>query len=100
MNTEFPPEKGHGKVRLNEAKKAISDFKKLTNDELRTADLMLYYVEKGVEFTNNYGDIDQSFYSSIESMYERVIILCDEEEEYYNFFANRLKQVDSIKRIL
>lgn len=61
---------------------------------------MLYYVEKGVEFTNNYGDIDQSFYSSIESMYERVIILCDEEEEYYNFFANRLKQVDSIKRIL
>ena len=30
---------------------------------------MLYYVERGVEFTNQYGDIDESFYNSMEGMY-------------------------------
>ncbi len=31
---------------------------------------MLYYVEMGVQFTNTYGDINESFYSSMETMYE------------------------------
>ncbi len=39
-------------MRLSEAKNAISKFKKLANDELKTLDLMLYYVEVGTDFTN------------------------------------------------
>ncbi|WP_367949337.1 DUF6155 family protein [Bacillus sp. FJAT-29790] len=93
MKNEFFPEKGFGKLRLNEAKKAISDFKKLTRDDLRTTDLMLYYVEQGVEFTSSYGDINENFYISMETMYEKVTNICDEEEEYYQVFANRLEQV-------
>ena len=34
---------------------------------------MLYYVEMGVQFTNAYGDIDEAFYNSMESMYERAV---------------------------
>ena len=32
---------------------------------------MLFYVEMGVQYTNQYGDINESFYSSMESMYDR-----------------------------
>lgn len=93
IENEFFPERGHGKLRLNVAKKAISDFKKLANDELKTIDLMLYYVEQGVEFTNAYGDIDANFYSSMETMYEKVTDICAREEEYHKIFADRLKKI-------
>ena len=36
---------------------------------------MLYYVECGVEFTNDYGDIDENFYISIENTYEKALKL-------------------------
>ncbi|MGE8205433.1 DUF6155 family protein [Heyndrickxia sp. NPDC080065] len=93
IENEFFPDRGHGKLRLNQAKNAISHFNKLTKDELRTTDLMLYYVEQGVEFTNAFGDIDESFYNSMEKMYEKVTIMCDKEEKYYHAFADRLEQV-------
>lgn len=93
IENEFFPDKGFGKLRLNLAKTAISDFKKFTEDELKTADLMLYYVEQGVDFTKAYGDINESFYLSMETMYGKVTILCDKEEEFYRTFADRLEQV-------
>lgn len=34
---------------------------------------MLFYVKKGVQFTNSYGDIDGSFYTSMEGMYEQTV---------------------------
>lgn len=95
IENEFFPEKGFGKLRLNQAKKSISEFKKLTGDELRTTNLMLYYVEQGVHFTNTYGDIDENFYYSMETMYEKVITICNKEEEYFKAFADQLEQVIS-----
>ncbi|GIN87530.1 hypothetical protein J6TS2_39160 [Heyndrickxia sporothermodurans] len=93
IENEFFPEKGFGKLRLNQAKNAISHFNTLTKDELRTTDLMLYYVEQGVEFTNTFGDINDSFYTSIEKMYEKVTSMCQKEESYYQTFEDRIKQV-------
>jgi hypothetical protein len=72
IENEFFPDRGNGKLRLAEAKKAISTFKKITNDEKRTVDLMLYYVEQGVDLTNTYGDISESFYGSLVKMFEQV----------------------------
>lgn len=86
-------DKGDGRLCLNEAKKAITDFKKLTGDEFKTAELMLYYVELGVEYTNSFGDIYESFYSSMETMYEKVLQICSQREEIFNALADRLKQV-------
>ena len=46
---------------------------------------MLFYVENGVNYTNEYGDIDDAFYSSMESMYEsalKYINQSDLEEEF------------------
>jgi len=69
----FFPDRLSGKLMLSEARKAIHNFKKLCNDEELILDLMLFYVETGVEATNTYGDLYEEFYSSIEKMYWSVI---------------------------
>jgi len=90
---EFFPERGFAKLRLSVAKKAITEFKNLSNDELRTIDLMIYYVEMGVEFTNAYGDIDAQFYGSMISMYGSVIKKIEGKAGLYNQFNQRLEEI-------
>ncbi|MEH7303812.1 DUF6155 family protein [Neobacillus drentensis] len=93
IENEFFPERGLGKLRLAEAKKEITAFKKATNDEKRTVDLMLFYVELGVKFTNSYGDINEGFYSSMVKMFDHVAMECDRDEELYKAFSTRLRKV-------
>lgn len=60
---------GGPKLKLREARKAITDFKKLSPTENDIADVMLFYVECGVNYTNSFGDIDEPFYNSIAGMF-------------------------------
>ncbi|MEG0260265.1 MAG: DUF6155 family protein [Lysinibacillus sp.] len=90
IGNEFFPERGHGKLRLKEAKNAIANFKKLTGDHEKTVDLMLIYVEFGTKFTNTYGDIDGPFYDSMITMYGKVTDACDEDEALFHTFKDRL----------
>jgi len=55
--------------KLREARKEVTGFKKLSPPEESLADIMLYYVECGVEFTLNYGDINEPFYNSVAGMF-------------------------------
>ncbi len=71
IEREFFPTRGFGRVRLATARKAITDYKKVSASIAGLVDLMLFYVEMGVRFTNTYGDIDEPFYNSMESMYAR-----------------------------
>ncbi|NOZ09855.1 MAG: hypothetical protein GXP09_02235 [Gammaproteobacteria bacterium] len=73
IENEFFPDKGDGRGRLAVAKKAITEFRKLSEDKTSIAELMIFYVETGVKYTDCYGDIDESFYLSMESMYERAL---------------------------
>jgi uncharacterized protein YktA (UPF0223 family) len=73
IEKEFFPARGDGRARLSVAKKAISDFKRLSSSSKAVADIMLFCVETGVRYTNEYGDIDEQFYSSMESMYEKTL---------------------------
>jgi hypothetical protein len=70
---EFFPARGFGRAQLSVARKAVSDYKKVSASKFGVADVMLYYVEIGVQFTDAYGDIDEPFYNSMESMYERAV---------------------------
>ncbi len=70
IQAELNPARGEPKLNLRTARKAINDFKKACKDSVAVADLMLFYVEQGVICTNNYGDLYESFYSSMESVYE------------------------------
>ncbi len=66
-------------LRLSISRKAINDFKKIGTSKESLADLLLYYVECGVEFTNDFGDIYESFYVSVENTYEKALELMKKE---------------------
>jgi len=83
----------NGYPQLSEARKIITEYKK-TKDIVGTLDLMLTYVEAGNEFTCLYGDIDEPFYDSVESMLESFDkLLRESQKQYLPYFEERLKHL-------
>jgi hypothetical protein len=73
IENEFFPTRGYGKARLSVAKKAITEYKKIGKTDAGAIDIMLFYVEQGVKFTDAYGDINEQFYDSMEDMYYKAL---------------------------
>lgn len=88
----FYPKRGY-QLKLKDGKQAISDFKKIGASKELLADLMLFYVETGVEFTNDFGDIDEGFYSSLTSTYIDALTLMRKEGLLEQFGGRALKVV-------
>lgn len=63
------------RLSLKAARSVISTFRKGAPSTEGLAELMLYYVECGVELTNVCGDINEAFYDSIESMFMDYVTL-------------------------
>lgn len=96
---QFFPARGEGKLKLGEARKAIRDYAKATGNIPGTAELLMTYVENGTEFTKMYGDIDERFYSSIESaLNELATLLRDKARNLYPQFSDRLAEVEYLAR--
>jgi hypothetical protein len=92
---QFFPARGEGKLKLGEARKAIRDYRKATGNIPGTAELLMTYVENGTRFTDQYGDIDERFYSSVESaLDELAALLRGEARDSYPQFVDRLAEVD------
>ncbi|HBJ87511.1 MAG TPA: hypothetical protein DDZ88_27365 [Verrucomicrobiales bacterium] len=92
---QFFPKRGEGKLKLGEARKAIRDYRKATGNIPGTAELLITYVETGVKFTNEYGDIDERFYTSVESaLGELAALLRGDARELYPQFRARLAKVE------
>lgn len=88
---------GMGDLKLGEARKAIRDYRKATGNIPGTAELLLTYVESGVRFTREYGDIDERFYSSVESaLDELAVLLRGPARELYPQFRERLAKVEKM----
>lgn len=102
VKDEFFPDRGFGKLRLTEAKKAIDEFEKITRSQKYTLELKLYYVELGVEFTNTFGDVDARFYDSIVNMYASVVEMINDDdgcnlfEEYEERIATVVEKTEGI----
>ena len=88
----FYPKRGFD-LKLKDAKQAIADFKKLEPSTELLADIMLYYAECGVKYTNDFGDIDEQFYTSIEKMYLKALTLMQKEDLLDKFKVRALKIV-------
>ena len=88
---QFFPKRGFGKLDLRLARQAISDYRRATSDMVGTVDLMLTYVEQGTRFTNEYGDIEESFYNSLESVLGEAAKLAQSHPELYSQFQNRFE---------
>lgn len=92
IENEFFPARGNKFPDYKVLKKAVDDFKKVSRNPKYLAELMMAYVENGVEFTNTYGDINERFYNNIAGMYQKaidVILKNDLESE----FRERCKKV-------
>ena len=75
------------------AKDVISEFKKICQDPELTAELKLYYVECSVEFTNTFGDINESFYDTACDMFHDVTEAVSENEELFVQWRDRIRRI-------
>ena len=99
IEDEFFPDRGFGKLRYSVMKKALEDFRKISRSPENIAELMISYAENGVEFTNEYGDIDQKFYNNIEGMYEKALKFVFEEnlnQQFQDRFRKIMEASDGI----
>ena len=67
--------RGLTKARFSVARKAVNDFKKLTNDPELIADIMLTYVESISWFNSEYFPDSEEFYTRPEDMFETALAL-------------------------
>lgn len=72
MFAEFFPKNMRKIPSFKLAKAMITEFKSVGNFEM-VLDLMLYYVECGTDFTNEFGDIDGPFYDRLCTVYGQFI---------------------------
>jgi len=94
---QFFPARGDGKLKLGEARKAIRDYRKATGNIPGTAELLMTYVENGTQFTQEYGDIDERFYNSVESVLEELAeLLCGKARGIYPEFRDRLARLEQM----
>lgn len=73
-----------------ELKKVIFDYKATTKDTFGYLDLILTYVEQGTNFVNQYGDIQENAYGSMESIFGKFsdIIKKKENTALFESFLN------------
>lgn len=84
---EYVHPKWNQPIRLNEARKAFARYKKAIGEPEGMLELAVYYVECGTSYTLKYGDIDEAFYNSMESMLNQAVKLLakagpDAKEKY------------------
>ena len=90
----YPNICGNKPIKLATGKKAISDYFKATKDKNGQLELMVYYLETGNQFTLDYGDINESFYSSLESMLDKILsALRKQSSEINDQYLPRLREL-------
>lgn len=91
---QFFPTRGFGKLQLAAARKAIRDYRKATGNLAGTIDLMLTYVENGTQFTREFGDINEAYYNSLESvLHEMTQLLRKDDPSLYLEFRERIQRL-------
>ncbi len=86
-------------LNLREARKIITDFKKLSLPDENVIDLMLHYVERGIIYTNSFGDIDMPFYNSVAGMSYDACMLIQKNNLQGSFNDRCLKMCKDTKGI-
>lgn len=94
----FYPKRGFG-YNLKQGKQAISDFKKLGPSSKLLADLTLFYVETGLEFTNDFGDINEAFYNSLASTFANALKIAHDEDVLDVFEQRCLRILENTQNI-
>ena len=95
IEEEFFPGNDLGRARLSIPRKALAGFRKVSSSTEHIVDLMLFSIEMGIEYTTTFGDMDESYYRSLVSMYERALDLLSKKDLDTQFSLRCRKIVDS-----
>ena len=94
----FYPNRGRN-YSIKDAKQALKEFEKLEPSPEYIADLRLYYVETGIDFCNDFGNMDDSFYNSLSSVYYNCISLIQSLDLIAMFEQRLLKLLDNTHKV-
>ena len=91
----------HETLEIEKANDAINRYSKAVDNPIGEAELRIFYVECGNNFTLSYGDIDEDFYDALLDMYEYAIeTVLETPKEEQKAFQKRLKAImDSASHI-
>jgi len=87
----FYPKRGYS-YKLKDGKQAISDFKKFEPATELLASLMLFYVESGLKFTNDFGDVNEAFYNSLTTTFVDALKIID-KGNFLSKFEERVEKI-------
>ena len=80
------------KLDLRGARKVVTDYGKVLKEYPRwAAELKLYYVEVGTGITDEFGDMYEGFYASMESMFGSFCRDVQKNPIWYSHFETRIK---------
>jgi hypothetical protein len=95
IKNEFFPKKSYGMLNYSAAEKAINSYFKASGDFEGKMELVLFYVENGVDYTNKYGDVDEKFYDKVAGMLKKfcTLLKTTEGRPLYPRFKKRLFEI-------
>ena len=73
QNSIHPYIENDEELNIKEATEAVNRYSNAVNNPLGEAEIKVFYVECGNNFTLSYGDIDEDFYDELVAMYESAI---------------------------
>lgn len=91
MKNSIPQKNRAAKLQFSVCRKAVSDYKKLKPSADKLADLMLCYVENACQFTFDYGDMWEQYYTSVENNFEKTMAFIA-KNNLLEHFKPRLRQ--------
>ena len=80
-------------INLRGAKQTIQEFKRLCDASEHVLDLMVFYIETGTKIENGYGDLYDSFYSSMETIFKNIVALLNKQTHLIATFKPRLVRI-------
>ncbi|OGB83791.1 hypothetical protein A3F66_00595 [candidate division TM6 bacterium RIFCSPHIGHO2_12_FULL_32_22] len=81
-------------ISLSTGRNAISAYKKSTGDNDGIIELMVFYVERGNQFTVDFGDINEQFYNSLISMFRKIVSILQKSSQFIvDLYLPRLRAI-------
>lgn len=97
IEEEFEINKDKNKVKYSAISEAIMEFQQISSEPSNIVKLMIYYIHKALNFINSYEYIEESFYLSIEGVFEKalnIVFKNELEEEFENEIKEILKKAN------
>lgn len=95
INKEFFLNRGFGKLRVSVVKRAISEFETMSKDKYLLLDMMIFSIEMGTKFIEEFGDIDEDMVDYMTKKYDSIVNFLNKKGgiELFKKFINRLEPI-------